>query len=439
MKPLRHTREKRPGKLSIADQTSASTKRINVNWVIMTATSVLVAALALLGSSGAEASNLPAQAQLINQKAFNVLNNTQPPAVFNADNIFVPPGLTEQALTNRPFHVYDEEFMKIIGSHPTLTRIAHSPKNPLYHEAVVWSKKTDEVFFVQNAGAKTSGTGLNKSAIIEKISLSEAARYYNQSDAAGRVNVVTVPSSPMVINPNGATNYRGEIVFTGEGQGNSSPPALWVMNPQSPYNTTVLLNNFFGRQFNSLNDVAIHPKNKDVYFTDTIYGYVQDFRPSPGLRDQVYRLNPSTGAVTVVADNFGHPNGLTFSPDGKHAYVTDTGINYGFYGMNFTQPASIYRFDVKEDGTLENRKTFAFVSPGAPDGIHCDSKGNVYAGCGDGVQVWNPSAKLIGKIFLGSTTANFQFVGHGRMVICAETDLYYATVAADGNYVESEM
>jgi hypothetical protein len=34
--------------------------------------------------------------------------------------------------------------------------------------------------------------------------------------------------------------------------------------------------------------------------------------------------------------------------------------------------------------------------------------GNVYAGCGDGVQVWNPSGKLIGKIFLGETSANFQ-------------------------------
>lgn len=72
----------------------------------------------------------------------------------------------------------------------------------------------------------------------------------------------------------------------------------------------VLLNNYFGRQFNSLNDVAIHPKNKDVYFTDTIYGYVQDFRPAPGLQDQVYRLNPDTGAVTVVADRFDHPNGM---------------------------------------------------------------------------------------------------------------------------------
>lgn len=83
----------------------------------------------------------------------------------------------------------------------------------------------------------------------------------------------------------------------------------------------------------------------------------------------------------------------------------------------------------------ENTKLISF----SHTGVHCDSKGNVYAGCGDGIHVWNPSGKLIGKIFLGSTTANFQFVGDGRMVICAETDLYYATVAADGNYVESEM
>ena len=111
---------------------------------------------------------------------------------------------------------------------------------------------------------------------------------------------------------------------------------------------------------------------------------------------------------------------------------------------------------MKEDGTLDNRKTFAFVHSGAPDGkssklyllllrliswkgVHCDSWGNVYAGCGDGVHVWNPSGKLIGKIYLGSGTANFNFAGEGRMVICAETNLYYATLAAAGSYVDSEM
>ncbi|KAJ5403644.1 SMP-30/Gluconolaconase/LRE-like region [Penicillium cosmopolitanum] len=384
---------------------------------------------------------LPAQAQLIDQRKFNVLNNTRPPAEFNDTNIFVPPGMTEKSLTSQPFHVYDEEFLKIIGSTPTLTRIAYSAVDPLFHEAVVWSKGTDEVFFAQNAGPPEAGTGLKKSSIIEKISLAKAAAVANKTDAVGLVTVhnVTSPEMPKVMNPNGGNNYRGKLIFAGEGQGNDTAPALYVMNPKEPYDTEILLNNFFGRQFNSLNDVAIHPNNTEVYFTDVPYGYYQDFRPSPGLQNQVYRFNPDTGAVRIAADGFTHPNGFTFSPDGKYAYVTDTGVGYSFYGNNLTEPSSIYRFDVTDDGTLENRKTFAFASPGLPDGVHCDSWGNVYAGCGDGIQVWNPSGKLIGKIFVGTTSANFNFAGKGRMVICAENSLYYATLAAAGNYVESQM
>lgn len=69
-----------------------------------------------------------------------------------------------------------------------------------------------------------------------------------------------------------------------------------------------MINNYFGRQFNSLNDLVVHP-NGDLYFTDTLYGFLQDFRPPPGLRNQVYRYNFKTGAITVVADDFTLPNG----------------------------------------------------------------------------------------------------------------------------------
>jgi gluconolactonase len=72
---------------------------------------------------------------------------------------------------------------------------------------------------------------------------------------------------------------------------------------------TVLVNNYFGRQFNSINDVSVNPRNGDIYFTDTMYGYWQYFRPLPGLQNQVYRFNPETGALTVVADGFVAPNG----------------------------------------------------------------------------------------------------------------------------------
>ena len=200
----------------------------------------------------------------------------------------------------------------------------------------------------------------------------------------------------------------------------------------------MILNNYFGRQFNSLNDVSINPRNHEIYFTDTLYGFWQDFRPPPGLRNGVYRFNPATGFVSSVTDEVVSPNGLTFSPDGSYAYVTDTGAGRGFLDPVPTDPTTIYRFDVQDDGTWENKKVFAYASPGLPDGIHCDSKGNVYSGCGDGVQVWNESGVLLGKIFLGTTSANFNFAKGGRMVICAETELYYVQIAAEGNYVQGE-
>lgn len=34
--------------------------------------------------------------------------------------------------------------------------------------------------------------------------------------------------------------------------------------------------------------------------------------------------------------------GIGFSPDGRHAYVTDTGSSLGFYGRNHSSPASVY-------------------------------------------------------------------------------------------------
>ncbi|OAA76973.1 Six-bladed beta-propeller, TolB-like protein [Akanthomyces lecanii RCEF 1005] len=391
---------------------------------------------------------LPAQAQAIDSAQFASIPSVAPPSEYNGTTVWVPPGTTRQGLKDRPFLVFDPEFLEIIGHEPKLAVIAESEKDPLFHEAVVWIPATDEVFFAQNAGAPDAGTGLNKSAIIQKVSVAEALQVAS-GNKTGHVKVETVTSNPPVVNPNGGTNYKGNILFAGEGMGNKTASALYSVNPRPPYNATILVNNFYGRQFNSLNDIGINPRNSHIYFTDPLYGYLQAFRPPPALPVQVYQLNPDTMAVAVAADGFDQANGksilyffiynlshvltllgITFSPDGKSVYVTDTGANHGFFGYDAARPATIYRFDVAHDGTFQNRMTFAFADNGVPDGIHCDSKGNVYAGCGDGIHVWNPWGKLLGKIFTDGPAANFQFVGDGRLVICAETRLYLALVAA---------
>lgn len=115
--------------------------------------------------------------------------------------LFLWPGVTKESLEAKPFHIYDAEFYDVIGPNPSLTLIATSDTDPIFHEAVVWNPPTEEVFFVQNAGAPAAGTGLNKSSIIQKISLAEAEAVRTGSRANATVTVV--PSQPQVINPNG--------------------------------------------------------------------------------------------------------------------------------------------------------------------------------------------------------------------------------------------
>lgn len=84
-----------------------------------------------------------------------------------------------------------------------------------------------------------------------------------------------------------------------------------------------LVTNFHGREFNSVNDVVVS-KDGCIWFTDPTYGYEQDYRPQPKLPNHVYRFNPETGDLRVVADDMKMPNGLCFSPKEDVLYVTDT-------------------------------------------------------------------------------------------------------------------
>jgi gluconolactonase len=63
---------------------------------------------------------------------------------------------------------------------------------------------------------------------------------------------------------------------------------------------------------------------------------------------------------------------------------------------------------------------------GIPDGIKCDMEGNVYSGCGDGINVWSPGGVLIGKILVQGGAANFCFGRSGEIFILNENRLWRA-------------
>ncbi|KIJ16257.1 hypothetical protein PAXINDRAFT_114080 [Paxillus involutus ATCC 200175] len=335
--------------------------------------------------------------------------------------------------TTPPFiQIFDPSFLQVTGPNATIRLIASHPGFAFAHEAPIYVPDLNVVFFASNGGGALGYSGWYNNSVVGMINMTEVDMSLTSTAGDINVQVQTLNLSDTVQMVNGGTGpYKGNLLFVTSGRA-LLPPSIVVVNPSPPYNVTVLLDNFFGRQFNSLNDIKVLPGTDIMFFTDPTYGWLNGFRPEPMLPSQVYRFDPSTGQVRVVVDQFVHPNGIAFTPDGGTAFVTDTGINSGLFGINQTLPATIYQFDVDPvTQSFKNRRVFAYVDSGVPDGIQLDTMGNVYSGCGDGIQVWNSDGTLIGKFFLNSTTAEMIFTKSGLVILDEET-MYLANIQAQG-------
>ena len=154
----------------------------------------------------------------------------------------------------------------------------------------------------------------------------------------------------------------------------------------------------------------------------------------------MYRFEPDTGIVQIVADGFVQPNGIEFSPDLRTLYVTDTGsIDFD---KNGTRPSTIYKYAIADGGReLEARRTvFAYADDRIPDGIHTDAMGNVYSstGGGGGVSIWNQQGVLLGKMLVDGGSNNFEFVKGGMLLFNAYR-MYWVGMRAEGREVAREF
>lgn len=195
---------------------------------------------------------------------------------------------------------------------------------------------------------------------------------------------------------------------------------------------TVLADSYQGKRLNSPNDVVV-ASDGAVWFTDPPFGILGNYegvRAAPELPQNVYRLDPATGALDAVATDLAGPNGLCFSPDEAILYLVESRA----------QPnRRILAFDVA-GGRLSNQRVHIDAGPGTPDGFRCDTDGNLWCGWGmgddalDGVMVYNPEGTLIGRIRLPERCANLCFGGRhrNRLFMAASQSLYAVYVEAQG-------
>jgi gluconolactonase len=276
----------------------------------------------------------------------------------------------------------------------------------------------------------------------------------------GRVSVFRSPSN----NSNGNT-------FDFQGRQLSCEHLMRrVVRYELDGSVSVLADSYNGKRLNSPNDVVPHPDGS-YWFTDPPYGGqlyegAPDAAGGPSnangklnpklgqaagvgllkreLPTNCYRIDPSGRVDLVVTeDQVPDPNGICFSPDYKKLYVISTGKGPGDTGPG--GKGDMYSFDVGTDNKVSNRKLFSdFMVDGVncgPDGVRCDVNGNLWVSSNagrhvgyNGVTVWTPEGKLIGRIRLPEVCGNLCFGGpkRNRLFMAGSQSLYAVFVNTQG-------
>lgn len=185
-----------------------------------------------------------------------------------------------------------------------------------------------------------------------------------------------------------------------------------------------LAEGYEGKRFNAPNDLVIDSTG-GIYFTDP---HFRAPMPLPqGVTAFYYR--DTAGKVTRLAEVPKAPNGIILSPDEKTLYVIPS------------MQAEMLAYPVQAPGRIGPEKVFCTLKQaegqqnGGGDGLTVDSKGNLYITSKLGIQVFDPTGKLLGIIELPEQPANCAFGGMNfrTLYVTARTSVYAVPMESTGH------
>ncbi len=246
-------------------------------------------------------------------------------------------------------------------------------------------------------------------------------RMLRWDEETGRTSVFRKPSNYA----NGHTRDRqGRIVSCEHG-------GRRISRTEYDGTVTTVADSFQGKRLNSPNDLVVK-SDGSIWFTDPtfgILGWYEGTKATPESPMNVYRVDAS-GTIELAVEGINQPNGLAFSPDEKILYIVESR----------SVPRKILAYDIVDGRKAVNGRVIIDAGPGTPDGFRVDVDGNLWCGWGmgeaglDGVHVFNPEGKRIGRIDLPERCANLCFGGvhRNRLFMAASTSVYSLYVNTQG-------
>jgi D-xylonolactonase len=156
------------------------------------------------------------------------------------------------------------------------------------------------------------------------------------------------------------------------------------------------------------NDLFTDAEGRVLVGSQRFNPFEKDVVPRAG---ELYRIE-AEGKAEMLYDDVALTNGIGFSPDGGRLYHSDSTRN------------QILLHDVAADGSVSNRRVFAQLADGHPDGLAVDEAGYVWAAAywGGCVTRLTPEGEVDFNLEVpAKTVASVSFGGPDRC------DLYIAT------------
>ncbi len=290
-----------------------------------------------------------------------------------------------------PFKVYDDRFTQIIGPDAEVERIATGFR---FIEGPVWHPRTGLLYFSDIVG--------------------DTLYTWREGEGA------TVFRRPSHMANGNALDPSGRLITC-----EHATSRLTRTEPDG--SVTPLASHYEGRELNSPNDVIVKCDGT-ILFTDPtsgrspVYGVPRE--PDLPFRG-VYRLDPTSGQLSLLADDFSKPNGLCFAPDETRLFIVDSDRDH------------IRVFDVMADCTISGGVVWARLPAegvGVADGIKVDQQGNLYC-CGrGGIHLFGAAGEPLGMIPMPEHTTNLAWGDDDRraLYITASTSLYRLRVRVPG-------